>query len=51
MLVKCMNCGLIWRRVTPDDNPGGTVPLSAIQTHCPKCGSNAWEYTSLAEER
>ena len=42
-LVTCLNCDLLWRRVTGDDNPGGTVALDVIQLFCPQCGSNAYE--------
>ena len=43
MLVRCLNCALVWRRITADSNPGGTVALSDIQLVCPSCHSNAWE--------
>lgn len=42
-LVRCLNCRLLWRRVTGDDNPGGTVSTESLCYFCPVCGSNAWE--------
>ncbi len=42
-LVVCLNCDVLWRRVTADDNPGGTVSLSDVQYVCPRCASNAYE--------
>lgn len=42
MLVRCLNCGLLWRRVTMDDNPGGTVANEDLCYRCPKCSSNAY---------
>ena len=42
-LVRCLNCGLLWRYVAVDSNPGGTVPTEVLCYLCPKCGSNAWE--------
>ena len=47
MLVKCLNCGIIWRRMTADGNPGGTVSYEDIQVVCPACGSNAWEIAEV----
>ena len=43
MLVKCLNCDLIWRRVTALDNPGGIMWVSEELCYfCPNCHSNAW---------
>lgn len=43
MLVRCLNCHLLWRRITAYDNPGGTVANGDLQYLCPKCHSNAFE--------
>lgn len=43
ILVRCLNCGILWRRITSWDNPGGTVATDDIQMWCPRCSSNAWE--------
>ena len=44
MLVRYLNCGILWRRVTDYDNPSGTVPTVDIQYTCPNCNSNAFEW-------
>jgi len=42
ILVTCLNCGIIWRRITEDDG-GVTGPaLADIQKVCPACNSNAY---------
>ena len=41
-LVRCLNCGLLWRRITTESNPGGTVFTEDVQLICPKCYSNAF---------
>ena len=46
MLVKCLNCGLIWRYVNATGP--GTVAYEDIQTCCPACQSNA--YRALLEQ-
>lgn len=43
ILVKCLNCKILWRRIAADDNPGGTVAYTDIQLVCPGCASNAYE--------
>lgn len=41
--VKCLNCGLLWTRVTTLYD-GTTIELiEDIQYNCPKCGSNWYE--------
>lgn len=46
--VKCVNCGLIYDRVTIGF--GGDVELTEdLCYNCPKCGSNAYE--RLSEEK
>lgn len=47
ILVTCLNCTILWRRITEDDNPGGTVPASEVQKFCPNCNSNAWISAAL----
>ena len=42
MLVRCLNCELLWRRITEISNPGGTVAFVDIQKVCPNCNSNAY---------
>ena len=42
MLVLCQNCLIKWVRITPMDNPGGTISHEDIQTICPNCHSNYW---------
>jgi hypothetical protein len=41
ILVRCLNCKILWRRITPEIYP--TVLLSDIQLVCPACNSNAYE--------
>ena len=40
ILVECLNCGLLWERISPAINP--TVLTEDIQLFCPSCGSNAF---------
>ena len=42
LLVRCLNCKMLWRSVD-GYSPGRTVVPSAIQVRCPGCHSNAWE--------
>ncbi|KKK91003.1 hypothetical protein LCGC14_2717310, partial [marine sediment metagenome] len=46
ILVTCLNCKILWRRITADSNPGGTMPTDDIQLVCPGCNSNAYEGVS-----
>ena len=41
MLVKCLNCGLIWKYVGVAQFEG-TTQLELVCTLCPKCSSNAY---------
>ncbi len=43
IFVRCLNCDILWERITGYDNPGGTVATINIQILCPNCNSNAWK--------
>ncbi|KKL46946.1 hypothetical protein LCGC14_2340460 [marine sediment metagenome] len=49
ILVECLSCGILWRRITPNSNPGGTVDNYDVCIFCPQCGSNA--YKAAPKER
>ena len=42
ILVRCLNCKILWQRITSWSNAGGTVALEDIQLVCPACNSNAF---------
>ena len=48
MLVRCCDCGQLWRRITEGRPILATQLGSDIQTICPACGSHAWEYAKEA---
>lgn len=48
MLVKCLNCGLIWKYVSVAQFEG-TAQLELICMLCPKCSSNAYRKLTDAE--
>lgn len=41
LLVRCLNCGILWRRVTTWDSM--TLASEDYQLYCPACFSNAYE--------
>lgn len=43
ILVECLSCGILWQRITPDANPGGTVDNYDVCIFCPSCASNAYK--------
>jgi len=48
-VVKCLNCGLLWERVTSQYD-GETIELTEnLMYNCPNCNSNYYE-TALFEQ-
>ena len=46
VLVRCLNCRTLWRRVTQWDMGGSTWSEGDLQHGCPACSSNAYEVES-----
>ena len=42
MLVKCLNCGIRWERVTSEYDGETIERTEDLMYNCPACGSNAY---------
>ena len=41
--VRCLNCGILWERITVPATATYTVDNNDIQHNCPNCSSNAYK--------